>query len=64
MCHNFVAAANFDGSSDSPCHTRFSSELVVEVLQKYIAANTSDVIILDPFVCYAGLYMHGCGTYT
>ena len=31
---NFVAAANSDGSSDSPCQARFSSEMVVWVLQK------------------------------
>ena len=46
---NFVTAANSD-PSDSPCHARFSSELVMLVLQKYIAAGTRDVTILDPFV--------------
>ena len=58
---NFVAAANSDGSSDSPCQARFSSEMVVGVLQKYIAANTPDVTILDPFVG-TGTTFRACAT--
>lgn len=47
---NFVEAHNNDGASPSPCKARFSSDMVMQVLQKYIAPNTPGVTILDPFV--------------
>ena len=43
---NFVEAAN-TGKADSPCQARFSSDMVVQVLQKYFAPG---VVLLDPFV--------------